>query len=401
MKGRHQWTFLARFRRGAFGWRSQPAITRIKEAVSEIKQAARQDPLLGAEGAVLLLERLSPALEHVDSSSGAIGTAVNHAIEALVPVIAGADADDRLRESWLERLWRAVEEDEMPYIELLPDYWGELCASPVRASRWADRFIGRVRLAWSPNPEMRGYFKGTTACLSALFTAGRYDELLQLLELAPHKMWAYRQWGVKALAAQGRRAEALRYAEDSGGLNESPVPIAQACEEILLASGMAEEAYNRYAITASRKATYLATFRAIVKKYQQKKPEAILNDLVASTPGDEGKWFAAAKEAGLHREAIDLARRSPCDPRTLIRAARDMAAKEPSFAVEAGMAALRWIAAGYGYDITSADVWEAYNHTISAAERAGCRAETVERIRKLVAEDSADNRFVAQVLTHP
>jgi hypothetical protein len=32
--------------------------------------------VLGAEGAVTLIERLSPALGHVDSSSGAIGSAV-------------------------------------------------------------------------------------------------------------------------------------------------------------------------------------------------------------------------------------------------------------------------------------------------------------------------------------
>jgi len=49
----HQWAFQARFKRHAFGWRSQPAIARIKEAVAEIKKAARKDPVLGAEGAVL------------------------------------------------------------------------------------------------------------------------------------------------------------------------------------------------------------------------------------------------------------------------------------------------------------------------------------------------------------
>jgi hypothetical protein len=76
---RHQWDFRSRFRRHAFGWRSQPAIQRIRQAVTEIRQAARRDPVLGAEGAVLLLERISPALENVDSSPGAIGTAVNKA----------------------------------------------------------------------------------------------------------------------------------------------------------------------------------------------------------------------------------------------------------------------------------------------------------------------------------
>lgn len=394
----YPWAFRARFRRGAFGWRSQPAVARVKEAVSEIRAAARKDPLLGAEGAVLFLERVSPALQNVDSSSGAIGTAVNHAIEALVPIIAGVAADDPVREAWLERLWQAVEEDDIPYIELLPDYWGDLCVTPERASRWADRFIGTVRLAWSPDPARRGYFKGTAACLSALFTAGRYDDILELLDLAPYKMWAYRRWGVKALVARGRRAEALRYAEDSRGRNDDPGAVAQACEEILLRSGLAEEAYRRYALAANRKPTHLATFRALAKKYPHKEPAALLADLVAATPGEEGKWFAAAKEAGLLREAIALANASPCDPRTLTRAARDMAATEPAFAVEAGLAALRWLAAGYGYDVTSADVRAAAIHALAAADRAGCRAETIERLREIIAREAPGARFVAQTL---
>jgi hypothetical protein len=75
----HKWAFKARFRRHAFGWKLQPAITRIKQTVAEIKK----DALLTAEGAVAFLERVSPALEHVDSSSGVIGTAVNNAIAEL------------------------------------------------------------------------------------------------------------------------------------------------------------------------------------------------------------------------------------------------------------------------------------------------------------------------------
>ena len=49
---KHKWTFRARFRRHAFGWRSQPAIKRIKEAVSEIKKAARKALVLGGGTAV-------------------------------------------------------------------------------------------------------------------------------------------------------------------------------------------------------------------------------------------------------------------------------------------------------------------------------------------------------------
>ncbi len=394
----HKWTFRARFRRHAFGWRSQPAIKRIKEAVSEIKKVARKEPILGAEGAVLLLEKLSPALEHVDSSSGAIGTAVNNAIDAMVPVIAKAPADDDLRGKWLERLWDAVQEDEMPYIENLTDYWGDLCVTPECASRWADQFVGTLRMAWSPDPELHGYFKGTTACLSALLRAERNDEILELIDLAPYKSWHYREWGVKALAAVGKKAEAIRYAEDSRGLNDSSIAIALACEEILLSSGMVEEAYSRYAIEANQKTTYLATFRTIAKKYPHKEASDILRDLVAGTPGEEGKWFAAAKSVELYSQAIELANRTPCDPKTLTRAARDMAAREPRFAIEAGMAALRWLVEGYGYEVTGMDVWSAYNHTMKAAENAGRKTETFERIRKLVAGEVFEGRFLTKVL---
>ncbi len=395
---KHKWTFRARFRRHAFGWRSQPAIKRIKEAVSEIKKAVRKDPVPGAEGAVLFLEKVSPAIEQVDSSSGAIGTAVNNAIDALVPIIAKAPAEGKLRDKWLERLWRAVEDDDIPYIELLPEYWGELCVTPERASRWADEFIDMVRMTWRPDMKHASYFKGTAACLSALFKAGRNAEIMALLELAPHKFWDDRKWGVKALAATGKKAEALRFAEDSRGLNEPDLVISEACEEILLASGMAEEAYKRYAFEANQKTTYLATFRAIMKKYPNKKPVDILKDFVAATPGDEGKWFAAAKSEGLYEQAIELANRTPCDPKTLTRAARDMAETEPRFAVEAGVAALRWLVKGYGYEITGLDVRAAYDYAMKAAENAGCKLEAFDRIRELVAGENFGERFVTRTI---
>lgn len=49
-----RWEFKARFRRHGFGWRSQPAILRLRQAVSETRQAARRDPVTGAEGCKLL-----------------------------------------------------------------------------------------------------------------------------------------------------------------------------------------------------------------------------------------------------------------------------------------------------------------------------------------------------------
>lgn len=141
-----------------------------------------------------------------------------------------------------------------------------MCATKETASAWADRLIDAVKMAWSPDPGRRGFFKGTTSCLSALVAAERYDDVLTLLELAPYKMWHYRQYGVKALSAQRNKAEAIRYAEEGRGLNDSPIAIARACEKVLLSSGLVDEAYRRYGLVANQGGTYLATFRAVSKK---------------------------------------------------------------------------------------------------------------------------------------
>ncbi|MFA5531925.1 MAG: hypothetical protein WDA11_14835 [Thiohalomonadaceae bacterium] len=165
----HKWQFTSRFRRHAFGWRSDAPVQRIKEAIAEIKQVARKEPVLAAEGAVTLLEKLSPALEQVDSSSGALGSAVNKAIESLLPIIVKANVESDTRQRWLQRMWQALQDDEVPYIELLGDYWGELCVTPERASHWADEFMPVVERVWSPKSSGHGFFKGTSACLASLY----------------------------------------------------------------------------------------------------------------------------------------------------------------------------------------------------------------------------------------
>ena len=395
----HKWQFASRFRRHAFGWRSDTPVQRIKEAITEIKQVTRKEPVLAAEGAIILLEKLSPALEQVDSSSGALGSAVNKAIDTLVPIIVKADVDQKIRQRWLERLWQALQDDEMPYIELLGDYWGELCVTPELAAHWSDEFLPVVESVWSPNASGYGFFKGTTACLASMYAAGRYQELLALLDKAPFKWWHDRRWGVKALSAMGKKAEAIRYAEESRGLNDPGWQIAQSCEEILLSSGLFDEAYRRYAVEANQGTTNLATFRAIARKYPNKQPNEILRDLVSSTPGAEGKWFAAAKDAGLFDVAIELATRSPTDPRTLTRAARDYAEKQPEFALAAGLAALRWISLGYGYEITGADVLDAYSAVTQAAVNAAVPTQQVnEQIRDMIASTQPGNSLMKTIL---
>ena len=395
-----KWKFKSRFRRKAFGWKSQPAMARIKEAVAEIKRVAKTAPSVGASGAIDFLERLSPAIESVDSSSGAIGRTVNEAIAVLVPIISTAPVDSKTRDAWLNRLWEAYQNDDIPYIERLGHYWGDLCGSRELASAWADRLIGMVHLAWSPDPNLRGYFKGITNCLSALLTAERFNDVLGLLEIAPYKFWHYHQYGVRALAAMGRTDDAIRYARDCHDGNSSAA-FASLCEELLLASGRITEAYQNYAFQGNQSGTYLATFRAIVRKYPHKSPAEILAGLAKTTPGNEGKWFAAAKDACLYDEALALARSTPCDPRTLTRAARDYAEKEPAFAVGAGLLALYWLVQGHGYEVTAADVWAAYRETMAVAERFGnaaARKEVTDLIRKTVASDRTSDRFVLRIL---
>ena len=156
--------------------------------------------------------------------------------------------------------------------------------------------------------------------------------------------WPYQRWAVKALVAQGRNAEALSYAESCRNPWASDRDIDGLCEQILLLLGQTDEAYARYGLTANRWSTYLGWFRTVFRKYPDKPRAVVLSDLVRLTPGDEGKWFAAAKDANLFDKAISLANRTPCSPQTLTRAARDFAESNPTFALEAGVTAIRWLA---------------------------------------------------------
>lgn len=399
----YKWQFAPRFRRNAFGWKSTTPILRIKEALTEIKAIAKKEPVLAAEGAVLFLEKLAPAIEQVDSSSGGIGSAVNRAIETLVPIIMKADVSRVVREKWLDRLFDALQEDAMPYLEYLEEFWGELCVTPETAAKWADDLSPMVTMMWDhcARTGEYGYSRSTTPCLSAMYAAGRHQELLELIAKSEyrHKSWHNRVWGAKALAAAGKGAEAIQYAENSKGLNAPLTAIAAFCEGVLLESGFADEAYARYAVEATYATTNLATFKAIVKKYPHMPRETILRDLVASQPGQAGKWFAAAKDAGLFERAIELANRSPSDPRTLVRAARDFTVERPEFALAAGMTALRGIANGWGYDITGIDVLDAYAAVMAAAGAAGVDDAVVRAdVRALIAASSGAGEFVGRVL---
>lgn len=368
------WAFRARFRTGAFGWRgTKLAIERLKQALSELKAVGRHDPLRAADGAVLLIERLSPAFEQIDSSSGALGTAVNKALDALIGIIIAAPAPEALREHWLERLFEALQDDGYGYVEGLGDRWGELCVTRELAAAWADRLVPTTLRAWS---EPIGYFPGTMASLSALLHAGRHEALLAMVRDHGSDWWPYRSYAVRALAALGRVDEAIALAEVASVRSDDPDARARLVETMLLDAGRRAEAYD-YALEANAGTNRLATFRAIKKKYPEYEPAFILKDLIRRTPGEEGKWFATAKALGRYDLALELADRSPVDHHTLMRAAGEFQADRPRFAMACAMAAVRWMVQGYGYDLTRADLLEAFREAMVLAEQLGEQARVL------------------------
>jgi hypothetical protein len=196
----------------------------------------------------------------------------------------------------------------------------------------------------------------------------------------------------------GNKGDAIKYAKASCGLNDSQVAIDQTCEKILRSSGLYEEAYRMYALAVNRDGTNLATFRSIAKKYPMKDQHEILEDLIESTPGEEGKWFATAKSLGLLPLALKLAHQSPCEPKTLNRAARDYLDKNPKFALGVSIASLHWLAEGWGYEITGSDVYSAYDYAMKAAERLGITDQVRAVIVKIVSADKSPGMLVKDVL---
>jgi len=63
------------------------------------------------------------------------------------------------------------------------------------------------------------------------------------------------------------------------------------------------------------------------------------------------------------------------------------------------MAALRWLSEGWGYEVTSADVVDAYDRAMDAAFRLNKVDDVSGQIRQLVeSNESASMQFVRQAL---
>ncbi len=383
MPKEHKWLFTARFRTAAFGWRaSRLAAQRLKEAVSEIRKVGRGDPALASEGAIKLIEKLWPALQQVNTSSGLLGGAVADAVHEVIQHPIEAQVDLKTREKWLKRLWEAFQEDGVDYTMEVADRWGELCGSNELRQKWLEELMPFLEASWFEE-ENHSYFRGQTACLSCLLESGRCQELLDLVKRDSSRLWHTQRFGVKALLALGRPEEALDYANGLRGPYASDSIIDHECEAILLSIGKREEAYSRYAFSANRRGTGVATFRALSEKYPEKDQKEVLEDLIRLSPGTEGKWFATARQLGFLDLAVRLAQTSPCEPRTLNRAAKDLLPQNPAAALAIATSSLRWMCEGAAYELAGIDVCSACSSAMKAAEAAGRGDETARHIARL------------------
>jgi hypothetical protein len=196
-------------RAGAFGWRgSAKAIDRLNLAKSEIRAANKADPVTAAVGVVVLAERIWPAFEQIDTSSGALGSAVRRTLEELVPLLIEPPTDEPTRAHWLERRRQAILDDGVDYLAPISDRFGEIAVFPTLMRVHADRDLDLIRGAWADHAQF-SHIATATLTLSCLLEAGRHDEILALLEVRKTRLWHDEKFAAEALLRQGREDAAL------------------------------------------------------------------------------------------------------------------------------------------------------------------------------------------------
>ena len=385
MASDRKWQFKTKFRANAFGWRgSNLAIGRLKEAATEIRSAAKSDPVAAGEGVVSLMERIWPAFQGIDTSSGALGGAVFRTITELIPILTAAPADHATRSKWLERLFEAVQNDGVEYLAPLEGRWGEIAQYPDLIDEYADRMIEMVRRAWADHQTFN-HVIGTSICLSCLLEGGRYAELQELLATRRMKFWSWHMFGAEALVRQGLWESAIAYAEAARSVTNpcfSETSIDRFCEKLLIDHGRSDEAYRGYGLRAAGGTTNLTVYRSLVRTYPDRDRRQMLLDLI-ETRGDKGKWFAAAKDSGFFDIAIECAAAHGADPSTLVRAARDFCGKEPQFAATVALLALSSLLDGGGYDPSVSEVDDAVKHLLAASRQIGSVEWALRELGKL------------------
>ncbi len=365
---------------------------------------APRPPVAAGEGAIVLMARLWPAFQDIDTSSGALGSAVNTALAEIVPILIAAPATPKVRAGWLERLYDAVQEDGVQYLYPVEQRWGEIAVYPELMNAYADLLLPLLRRAWCTGPADHDvHITGHTICLSCLLEAGDYEELLDLLTNARNRFWSDQRFGAEALTRQGHYDAALAFADSCGRASIQSYDhrqIDRFCEGVLLEAGREEEAYRKYGPHVGAGATNVAIYRDTLRRYPRREPRRVLLDLIEAR-GAKGKWFAAAKSAGLLDIALDCAGSTDAEPATLVRAARDFAGKNAEFSTQVALLALSGLLNGAGYDPDPANVHAAYDNLMAGAVRLGAEAWARDQVATLASGPCAPGReHMQQSLVH-
>lgn len=387
------WTFTKRFRSGAFGWRSSRlACERLREATTELRAAAAVDPIRAADGAVLLCERLTPALQNVDSGSGALGRSTNEAVAVAIELLRRAPATVEVRRRWLQRLFEAFTDDGFGYLHDLGEAWGDLCVDDALAHEWLEALFGLCRTTLA-DPSPGTMFSGLVPCLSVLRRLGRHAVVVDLLAPLPsyHPM---QQERASALAALGRTDEAVAAAMAAQPPNQALL------ERILREAGRAEEAWRGYGRLRPLHGQAAAHFRRVVADYPTLPPARLLRDLIETSPGDEAMWLASAVELGEHDLAIQLVQKSPANLATVLRIVEQQLDRAPRLVHAIALQTLRWIEGGRRGGATAENARVLVVGMLTAAQRLGLPPDEVVRSLATLLEGAGTNSLLAGLVAN-
>ena len=382
-----KWAFKPRFRVGLYSWNgTAKAAKNLRAAVSEIRKAYKKSPLEAVDAAIYLMERIWPALEHIDGSSGVLGRAVNDTIDKLLPLVIEAPADEQLRKKWTQRLFDAICDDGVEYLSPVTDHWGRLCVTDSLRYYWLEEFLPQAERALGSRREDYYYFAGTTACLSCLLESGRYEALRRLLDLANRPFWPYEAYWAEALLRQGRVDDAIQYAQslisassEDGRLSpydSTATAIDRFCEKVLYDAGRRREAYEQYSLHAMSSSTYLSHFQSLTRRYPEYEPRQILMDLIEKSGHRKQSWFSSARKCEMYDIALQCAESGTVNPSTLATAARDTAQSHPWFAWRVSLLGIKYLLLDY-VDVSELNVSLAVRRLVEGARSAGELADAL------------------------
>ena len=370
------------------------AVTRLREAVAEIRTVAATQPLVAGEGIIELYERLVRATRHDDSCARRVSMAIADTVQALCPVLRTAPADAATRGRWVERLVLAIRDDEAACLLPVEERWPDLVGDMPLLESWLNRLLPDVRTALKRQDPTGAV--GAVLCLSSLLALARYRALKSLLDLLRQPCWSYHRYWAEALLQQEKPADALAWVEAM--FARHPDPRQQRwCEDLLIALGREEEGYQRYGIVNRHETTYLARYRALVKTYPTRERRQLLRELMERAGAPRSVWFATARQAGFLDMALDCAHAGAVDPRTLSRAAHATVNTHPAFAVPIALLAVAAYLRGEAMRIQQQEIDQAVDTVIYAATTLGSVEATHRQLQAL--HDRPGNvRVIQQML---